>query len=774
MQSKGSKAMATYRARGGGAGGRLAGRLAVALALLVLTGAPLAHAARAAKVVETTGGGDVEARRLLDKAEDLLKGGEKERAVKMLETIIEQYPASRVRYAVYLTLGRHLISAHEQGKAIAYLANLKALEVPGGEIPKEDREIYLEGTYLTGVAYFQIRNYAAAFPILRKITTNYPNTSWANQAYFYIGMCHFVQQNWSKAIEALNLVGTFIDLDSPVTSLVEAGHRLYIKVHDDDLPVLQGLGKKTWAEVTTSHGDREKVECVPLGREGTDVVGSIGTAVGVPAVEDRVLQVLGGDTITVKYIDLNTEDGSANIGRTKTVRIVSTGSIVFTLGNFENPATTAYLDQPLFLALRDVDLDTSDAAEVVTVKVSSRYREQTQEDARQDVVDLKKALDEAEDPTKLYRTRDEVTVQLVESGAAPVHSGKFVGKVMVQAAQPDKPVNNSDHVLSCMVNDEILVSYVDELHIGGTSPRVNSSQVTVAGEIDNHPRISQDHVADPTLRSRKDLVEASAYLELARIFKSMGLVKGAKLKAGEGLDRTKAVISIGSSIPLEIKQQALKTMWELQIASDDLRAAIETCSLFNKLYPESPMVDDALMGIAKARLDNREIPEAISVLQQILRLPKSQVKAEAQFLIADAIEKNIPPGSTADEVAKARESAIQNYKLCADRYPESEFAGMSLAKIIDWHVEQKNFAVAGDLLVQIFQDYPDAPFLDSMLLKWVLVSFSQGDYNKARDKCNQLLFEYPGSAYAEKARSVLPKIDAKLKSSAGEGEGAGQ
>jgi TolA-binding protein len=78
------------------------------------------------------------------------------------------------------------------------------------------------------------------------------------------------------------------------------------------------------------------------------------------------------------------------------------------------------------------------------------------------------------------------------------------------------------------------------------------------------------------------------------------------------------------------------------------------------------------------------------------------------------------------------------------------------------------------LLVQIFQDYPDAPFLDSMLLKWVLVSFSQGDYNKARDKCNQLLFEYPGSAYAEKARSVLPKIEAKLKSSAGEGEGAGQ
>ena len=54
-------------------------------------------------------------------------------------------------------------------------------------------------------------NYAAAFPILRKITTNYPNTSWANQAYFYIGMSHYRMGNWNKAIDSLSLVGTEVD-----------------------------------------------------------------------------------------------------------------------------------------------------------------------------------------------------------------------------------------------------------------------------------------------------------------------------------------------------------------------------------------------------------------------------------------------------------------------------------------------------------------------------------------------------------------------------------
>jgi hypothetical protein len=58
------------------------------------------------------------------------------------------------------------------------------------------------------------------------------------------------------------------------------------------------------------------------------------------------------------------------------------------------------------------------------------------------------------------------------------------------------------------------------------------------------------------------------------------------------------------------------------------------------------------------------------------------------------------------------------------------------------------------LLEQVFVDYPDAKFLDAMLLKWTLVAFQSGDFAKARDKCAQLISEYPDSPHAQKAKQM--------------------
>jgi TolA-binding protein len=142
----------------------------------------------------------------------------------------------------------------------------------------------------------------------------------------------------------------------------------------------------------------------------------------------------------------------------------------------------------------------------------------------------------------------------------------------------------------------------------------------------------------------------------------------------------------------------------------------------------------------------------------VLALPVSQVKAEAQYRIAQATEKL--------DTANAAEQAIMEYKACAERYPDSPFAGEALGKLVDYHIEKKDNAAANDLLEQVFKDYPDAQFLDAMLLKWVLVAYRGGDPQKAYDKCTQLLFEYPESPYAERARAILPKIEQKVKPAA--------
>lgn len=708
---------------------------------------------------------ELEVRRLLAKAKELLEVQEKERAVKMLESILDQYPTSSVVNDACLELGKYYLGIHEQIKAIGYLNRLKGLERPDQELTGHEQDLYLEGMYLAGVAYFQIRQYGSAFPLLRQITTQYPNSTWASQAYYYIGLSHFAQQNWSKAIEALSLVGTSVDSNSPTAKYAEAGRRFYVRIEDSDLPVLTSLGKTTSVLLQTSRGDRETVDCVPLAGAGQIAIGSITTEIGQPKPGDGILEVTGGDRILSIYTDEMTEGGAFKVARTGEVTVVSTAALGFMQGDFESFAAAAFLGQPVFILLQDADKDISDAADDVTVTVVSRYKVEEEDDSLTNAVKEAGTPGSVADNGPRYKIRDQVTLKLSERGKAPVHSGRFGGTLAIEAQKGDALPNQSDNVLSCALNDEVVATYVDELHIGGDVPRTVEVVIPIAGELDNRPRATQDVVFDPIVRARKNLVEASAYLELAKIFKSMGLTKGAREKAGEGIDRTESVIRTQETIPSALKQEAFKLKWELHLECDDMAAALATCNLFGRLYPNSPIVDQALMGIGNVRMANKDYQEAIGVYRQVLGLKSSESKGEAQFRIAQAIEKMSLVGRPGSGIPV---EAIQEYKLCTERYPGSPFAGEALVRLVDYYVEQNDMGQATSLLEQTFEDYPDALFLDSLLLKWVLVAYRQGDYAKARDKCTQLISGYPDSQHAAKAKQILPKIEAQLKKGASE------
>jgi TolA-binding protein len=717
-------------------------------------------------------GGNYAAFQLLRKGQELLDAGEHDRGAKILETIVEQYPADPIRFRAYLALGKHALSRSQQMDAIGYLRNLKALEQPGKELEKEDRDLFLEALYLQGMAYFQTRQYAQAFPLLRRITTDFPNTVWANQSYYYIGMCHFAQGNWNKAIEALSLVGTFVDDAGEELELCEAGRRFYVKIHDTDLPVLAKLGEDVKVTIAAKSGDTETVPLVPLPGNDHASLGSVATVLGKAVPGDGTLQVIGGDTISTSYIDGNTLDGEKDVPRSREVKVVGTAAVAFTRGDFESPADAAFPGQPVFVAVSDADLDVSDAADSATIRVIARFKEE--EDAEESLatgVNLERLLQGEE---QRWRTRDEITVSLTEfvpasEGEPPssgaVRSGRFRGQFTLGRFIEDQPVDQADKQLTVGLGDEIVATFADERHIGGTTPRTASATIVVGSEIDSRPRAVQYEVADPVVAAKKSLVESEAFLELGRIFRAMGLVKGAKEKVDEGLARIEPIIRQSGAIPASLTEQAFRAKWDLHITAGDYESAIKTCELFNKLYPESPFVDQALLQIGRIKEEQRDVPGAIAVFRRILGLKVSQIKAEAQYRIARAIESEETPDG--QPVRGAAERAIVEYKTCAERYPDSPFAGESLGKLIDYHIDNKDNAAASELLEQVFQDYPDAQFLDKMLLKWVMVAYRMGDVQKAHDKCEQLLFEYPASASAEKGRAIMPKIQAKLKPAGG-------
>lgn len=709
---------------------------------------------------------------LLRRGQELLDSGEHERGAKILETIVEQYPADPIRFRAYLALGKHALARSQQMEAIGYLRNLKALDQPGQELEGEDRDLFLESLYLQGVAYFQTRQYAQSFPLLRRITNDFADTVWANQSYYYIGMCHFAQGNWSKAIEALGLVGTFVDETGDALEYAEAGRRFYVKIHDTDLPVLEKLGAEVKVTIASASGDTETVSLVPLPGDGSASLGSVATALGKAVPGDDVLQVIGGDTISTSYVDGNTREGEKDVARSRKVQVVGTAAVAFTRGDFESPAVAAFQGQPVFLTLTDADLDISAAADQAQVRVIARYQEEDDDadgGSATAGVDVEKLLETEEEK---WRTRDEVVVPLTEfelaatgSAPAPVHSGLFRGQFELDPFGADRPVDKSDALLTVAVGDELVASVVDARHIGGTTPRTATASLKVSSEIDSRPRAVQYEVADPVVAAKKSLVEAEAFLELGRIFKAMGLSKGAREKVAEGLTRIEPIIRQAGVIPAGLTEQAFRTKWDLHITAGDYEAAIKTCELFNRLYPESPFVDQALLQIGRIKQESGDPAGAIAVYRRILGLKASQVKPEAQFRIAQTTEE--AKASDGTPVAGAIERAAVEYKVCAERYPDSPFAGESLGKLVDYHIEKKDYAAANDLLDQIFQDYPDAQFLDSMLLKWVMVAFRMGDVQKAHDKCSQLLFEYPASPFAERGRTILPKIEQRLQGAGG-------
>jgi TolA-binding protein len=416
-------------------------------------------------------------------------------------------------------------------------------------------------------------------------------------------------------------------------------------------------------------------------------------------------------------------------------------------------------------------MDVGPARDAVTVRLASRHRP---EDApgQTEEFDVELAAAGEADEQEQWVVRDQLELNLEELGEGEaIRTGEFGGRVQVGVASGDE-ADKTDDTLVAKRGDQIFVSFIDERHIEGETPREASNTIEVVGEIDARPRATQNVVTDPVLKAKKNIVEATAFLELARIFKSMGLLEGAADKADEGLERVDEIITPGDvSIPDNELQQAFKLRWELFLVQDDYSQAIATCRLFNRLYPDSPFVDQALLGIAEVRLEQGNYAGARNIYRQVLRLANSQAKAEALFQTARTLQIEAEEKEEAEARLEGREpenviseQAIKTHRECARKYPDSEFAGKSLGKVIDYYVKNKDYIRADDLLSQVFQDYPDAQFLDSMLLKWVVVAFRMGNFQKAYDKCSDLLFQYPESDHAETAKQLLPKIQKRLNS----------
>jgi len=721
---------------------------------------------------------DRQARHLYDKALELIEFKQYDRGLAMLNTLVRDYPGSLLAHQANMAMGKHFLEQGNPSEALQYFMLLTRLLAPqaGEPLSEELTELYHEALFQAGFSQYTAGQYSAAFPLFRRLTEVADKSRWANMAYFYIGMSHYNLKNWNKAIEALSLVGTSIEDSGDELGRIEIGQRFYAKIVDADIPILRRLGQPVRAEVRVSSGDFEILNGVPVAARENELLASAPTELGPPNPNDGTIQLVGGDTLTVTYLDDSTLDGRKAVPRTGQVRAVSTGTVGFFLGDFATPAYTAFSDQPLHLMLRDADLDVSAERETLQLTVRSFRRvdaKQTEENT--DILDVFAMQDSEEDA---WRERDAVVVTLTEQGTnAQVRTGVFTGRVKLAPMEPETVPDRSDDVLHCDELDEIRVSYSDAVHIYGDEERVSEALVKVSGSVNAGVTADQFVVFEALLRARKESVEAEALVGLAAIYKDMGLAERAAQEAAAALSRVNPIVENREMLPGDLVETAFRLKWESELLQDNFDAATATCLAFNQLYPESVLADQALMTLGRSLSEKGQYQEAVAVYGQVRMLRNPISAAEAQFRIGETLQRQAEEQAAAagvtgsnwgrdgynpvNELRRRMGPAIAAFREAYQNYPESSFAADALGRVIRYHVETEDFAQAAGLLESVFANYPDAAFLDEMLMHWSSVARKMGDTDLAIAKLRQLVFDYPGSSFVSEAQRRLTELESQ-------------
>ena len=181
------------------------------------------------------------------------------------------------------------------------------------------------------------------------------------------------------------------------------------------------------------------------------------------------------------------------------------------------------------------------------------------------------------------------------------------------------------------------------------------------------------------------------------------------------------------------------------------------------------------MTLGRSLTDKGEFDRAVDVYQRVLELENPISAAEAQYRIGETLQARAEEAveaadahnskwgkaglSKATALQNAMSPAIAAFRTTYQKYPESAYAADALGRVVRHYVETEAFAQAADLLESVFSDYPDAAFLDEMLLLWANVGYRMGDTDTAKAKLRQLIFDYPTSKHVSEARKKLAGLE---------------
>jgi tetratricopeptide (TPR) repeat protein len=742
---------------------------------------------------------DRAARKLIEAGETRYDAGEKDKSIEIWKSVLERYPRSKHRFTAHMRLGNLFLE--DKG---AYDKARGHFETVTDE--KNDEEsMRAEATLKLGRCFYEGRHYAQCYKTFRTVIEEFPTSGEVNNAYYYIGLAHFRQKHYSRAIDALEKVGTALNKDDASIEKVEAGKRLFVKIDDADLAILE-KGDIIPATVTTILGDEEKIECIPVGNNVRLALGSMLTELGKPIKGNGILELVGNDKVTVTYTDQHTEDFEFNKPRTKQIIVVGNAVVEITDGSFQDTLHGAVLGKVVNVQIKDADIDKTDGPDQLKAHMGV-YRRKTASEIEEEVAAIV-AKGEVEippgtDPANFlldgenqlierFREVDSVTVVLTEvsvikkvhpdtapeesteeadgesgpegkKGAkvnkqkkdeGPVddgtlHSGVFRATVsLVKAETGDR----SDFVLQGLPSDVIRVTYTDELNMGEAPIDHSASAQCIEGNLGG-VRVTKTEIEDEALRLQTQLKTASALTNIGNHYKEFGLADKANIKYKEALMIAEETAREARKLGGNILENTYVQLWNIYYALGNINLAGAMSARLMREFPNSGFIDDAVLSQAQVAREAGNLSQAITLYSNLIRLQESPLRAEGQFGIAECYEKmaEAAPERQSDGLY---ERAFEAYQKVFDQFPESGRVGDAVAKMANFYYKKKDYQRAIDVFENVIQEHPDANFLDVILFNYGRCLYRVDRKSQARRQFNRLIGDFPESKLATEAKRI--------------------
>lgn len=688
---------------------------------------------------------DRAARKLLQAGDARLEVGENEKALEIWESVVERYPSSQIRFEAHLRLADHLLKETKDFDKARQHYEAAAME------SNENDEKRAYAFLNTGTCFYEAGNYGKCFSVMRDVIEQFPTSSEVNEAYYYIGLGHFKLGHYSRAIQALEKVGTALSSKDSLVEKVEAGKRLYVKIDDLDFAILEP-GTKIEVHCRTKGGDEETLFCDPVGRNAPIALGRIATRLDKAVPNNGILEVRGGDHVTVTYTDAHTAEKSFNEKRLKEVVVVGNGVARITDGSYQRDLPAAVLGKPLHLQVTDSDHDTSEGADKIDAMIQI-FRRKTADEIDDELAkrvasgELEEGPDGQDiksqiDPLLMVRSVQVTLREQDQKGtfrlAIPLRLGTSKGSLTGQPGQTIRLVYRDDRNLS-----------------DGTIIRISETKI-IEGNL-GEVRVTRTEISDEELRLKTQLRTASALTEVGNHYKEFGLNDKADLKYIEALGVCEKILVEARESGGKLLEETYVQLWRIYFAMDKLDLALGMSRRLLAEFPSSSFVDEAMLQQAHVERKRENFPRAISLYASIAKLPSSPLRGEGQFYTGECYEA-MALKAPAGQSAQLFEKAFLAYQKVYEQFPDSGRVGDAVAKMAAFYYQKEDYSRAIDVFENVLADHPDANFLDVILFNYGRCLYKLKRKPEARRRFEQLINNYPESEIASEANKIVEAL----------------